>query len=254
MTAADATQADPARPATRFGPEPPVRIERPAQHHRWRRLTFLHWPVPATAIAPTLPTGLTVDTFDDTAWIGLVLFHLDIRVPGIPYVPWAGRFVETNVRTYVRVGDRPGVYFFSLDAGSALAVRAARLLFNLPYYLASMDVKAGTAGVSYESTRSTSGRPAEFSASYRPVGPPGPASERSLEYFLTERYCLYTTDRRGRVWRCDIHHAQWPLQPAAAEVEVNTMLRQIGLMLPDTPPLLHFARRLDVVAWRPSRV
>jgi uncharacterized protein YqjF (DUF2071 family) len=219
----------------------------------WHNLLFAHWPIAADALRPHVPAAFDLDVFDRQAWIAVVPFFMTNVAPrGVPALPWVSAFAELNVRTYVRIGDRPGVYFFSLDAGSALAVRAARTLFNLPYYSASMDVNAERAGVSYRSFRHGSAPPAEFSASYRPVGPSVSAPAATLEHFLTERYCLYHLDRRGRPYRLDIHHPPWSLQPAEAELRRNSMAAASGLMLPDTPPLLHFSRRQDVVAWAPQ--
>jgi hypothetical protein len=167
-------------------------------------------------------------------------------------VRWVSEFPELNVRTYVRVGGKPGVYFFSLDAGSALAVRAARLLLNLPYQHATMSVESRDGLVSYESRRHD-GR-AGFRARYRPIGPSSPPAAGSLEYFLTERYCLYHLTRSGRPYRLEIHHPPWPLQTAEAEIRLNTMASASGLTLPSDAPLLHFANRQDMVGWGPERM
>jgi uncharacterized protein len=170
---------------------------------------------------------------------------------GIPPMPWVSEFPELNVRTYVRVGDRPGVYFFSLDAGSMLAVRAARTLLNLPYYHASMHVASHMDVVSYDNRRNADPT-AEFSAKYWPTGSASAPVEGSLEYFLTERYCLYNVNRRGQPYRLEIHHPPWLLQPAEAQLARNSMADAAGVTLPGRPPLLHFVRRQDTVAWPPS--
>jgi uncharacterized protein YqjF (DUF2071 family) len=156
------------------------------------------------------------------------------------------------VRTYVRVHDRPGIYFFSLDAGSALAVQAARTLLNLPYFSASMTVTPQAGGIEYESRRQDDPSDARLSARYRPVGAPFQAVDGTLEYFLTERYCLYNLDHRGAAYRLEIHHPPWPLQAADAEFASNTMADAAGLSLPDMKPLLHFSKRQDMVAWPPT--
>jgi uncharacterized protein YqjF (DUF2071 family) len=170
---------------------------------------------------------------------------------GVPSLPWLSEFPELNVRTYVRVGERPGVYFFSLDAGSALAVQTARTLLNLPYHSASMTVSAERGSIRYESQRS--GEPgARFSATYRPVGPVRRAARGTLEYFLTERYCLYNLHHNGEPYRLEIHHPAWPLQSAEATFDRNTMAEAAGLVLGGTAPLLHYAHRQDMVAWPPA--
>jgi uncharacterized protein YqjF (DUF2071 family) len=223
---------------------------------RWHDLLFMHWPVPEQALLPVIPSSLAVDTCDGTAWIGVVPFRMTGDRPrALPPVPWLSAFPELNVRTYVTTGGKPGVWFLSLDAANRLAVRMARLVFHLPYYDARMASECSDEEVHYTSQRTHRGAPsAVFRGHYRPIGPVFHASPGTLEHWLTERYCLYAVDRHGQVWRGDIHHARWPLQPAEAEVGVNTMTHQIGLTLPDTPPLLHFARRQDVVGWTPRRV
>ncbi|GAB4200095.1 MAG: DUF2071 domain-containing protein [Roseiflexaceae bacterium] len=222
----------------------------------WHDLLFMHWPVAPAALRALLPPGLELETFDGQAWLGVVPFWMrGVRARATPALPWVSAFPELNVRTYVRADDRPGVWFFSLDAANPLAVQVARATFHLPYFDARMAALRTAEGIDYRSTRTHRGAsPAEFAARYRPIGPVQRAAPGSFDAWLTERYCLYAANRRGRVWRGEIHHAPWPLQPAEAEVERNSMAAPIRLRLPDTPPLLHFARRLDVLAWLPERV
>jgi uncharacterized protein len=218
----------------------------------WNDLLFAHWPVHPSELRGTVPPAFELDLFSGDAWIGVVPFTMTNVAPrGVPSLPWVSEFPELNVRTYVRVSDRPGVYFFSLDAGSALAVRTARLLLNLPYHRASMSAARTNGGITYRSVRD-SNRKAEFAASYRPTGPAVVPVEGSLEYFLTERYCLYNQHRNGSPYRLEIHHPPWLLQPAAAQFDRNTMMEVNRLAPLDEPPLLHFAQRQDMVAWAPS--
>jgi len=236
----------------------------------WRDLLFLHWPIDPAVLAPLVPSPLRLDTFDGRAWLGVVPFRMaGTRLRGLPPIPGTAAFPEINVRTYAVAPDgRTGVWFFSLDATSRLAVRAARAWFGLPYFDARIDcavdttgggrgdgaVDAGvgdtTGGVRYRSVRTHRGAPAAtFAGRYRPTGPVAPAAPGTLDHWLTERYALFSVDRRGRVGCGEIHHPPWPLQPAAAAVETNTMAAPIGVALADPAPLVHFARRIDVVAW-----
>jgi uncharacterized protein len=217
----------------------------------WHDLLFAHWSVDARVLVSRIPSPLALDLFDERAWIGIVSFRMTNVAPrGMPALPWISAFAELNVRTYVRMGNTPGVYFFSLDASNALAVLVASTLFHLPYYSASMRVESQDGTIRYRSRRnSASSQPAEWVASYGPTGPVHRPTPGSLEYFLTERYCLYTFDRRRRARRLDIHHPPWPLQPASAEIVVNTMARASGIVLPSREPVLHFAKRQDMVAW-----
>ncbi len=147
----------------------------------------------------------------------------------------------------------PAWYFFSLDAGNAIAVKAARAFLNLPYYLAGMSVSRTGNEITYRSA-SRSGGPAEFNATYEPLGMPFAPVEGTLEYFLTERYCLYHRDRGGVPYRLEIHHPPWSLQVAKATIGRNTMATAAGLSVSGEPAMLHFAQRQDVVAWMPSRI
>jgi uncharacterized protein len=217
----------------------------------WNDLLFAHWRVDASQLRPAIPDAFDLDLFDGEAWLGVVPFYMtNVGVRGAPALPWTSAFPELNVRTYVRVAGRPGVYFFSLDAGRRLAVAAARALFNLPYYFAVMSATRRGDGVDYLSTR-RSGR-GDFKAIYEPASAPFVASVGSIEYFLTERYCLYHHDRRGRPYRLEIHHRPWLLYVASAAITVNTMAAASHLDIKGSPSLLHFARRQDAVAWWPA--
>jgi uncharacterized protein len=222
----------------------------------WHDLLFAHWPVDVEALRALIPSALELDLWDERAWLGIVPFTMTNVAPrGVPAMPGLSAFPEVNVRTYVRVGDKPGVFFFSLDAATATAVHGARLLFGLPYYTATMDVREQRGQIRYASRRtSASSHRAELVVTYRPLGPVYQAAPGSRDYFLTERYCLYTVDKKGRPRRLEIHHPPWPLQRAEAAFEVLEMTEQIGLTLPDQPPLLHFSKRQDVVAFPMRRV
>jgi hypothetical protein len=138
-----------------------------------------------------------------------------------------------------------------LDAANRLAVRGARFLYHLPYFDARMSIAPDADGFRYQSLRThRHAPPAEFRARYRPIGDVYHSKEGDLDHFLTHRLCLYSADRAGRVYRGDIAHAPWPLQPAECDTEINRMADQLAISLPDTPPLLHFAKRLDVLAGR----
>jgi uncharacterized protein YqjF (DUF2071 family) len=221
----------------------------------WRDLLFAHWPFSAIELRRVVPSALELDLFQEQGWIGVVPFRMTgIRLRGLPPIPPASASLELNVRTYVTVDGRPGVYFFSLDAEKLLLVMAARYWYRLPYFHARMGFRERDGLVSYESCRmNRKAPPAEFRAQYRPTGEAFHTTPGTLEHWLTARYCLYSIDPRGRVLRAEIKHAPWPLQPAVAEISANTMTAPIGLSL-SGPPLLHFARELEVVAWTPETV
>jgi uncharacterized protein YqjF (DUF2071 family) len=219
----------------------------------WHDLLFAHWPVERAVLDGKIPPPLELEAFDNRAWIGVVPFLMtNVGPRGVPLPRVLSSFPEVNVRTYVRVADRPGVFFFSLDAGSALAVFAARSLLNLPYHAAEMRIVSEHSHTSFVSRRRQSA--ADLEATYGPAGPVFHAQPGTLDYFLTERYCLYGVSHFGAPYRLEIHHAPWPLQRAEATLTKNTLALASGLTLPSTPPLLHFAKRQDVVAWLPRRV
>jgi uncharacterized protein YqjF (DUF2071 family) len=227
---------------------------------RWHDLLFMHWALEPSALAPLLPAPLVPELFDGRAWLGIVPFRMTgVRLRATPPLPWLSAFPELNVRTYVSLPGRdgtprPGVWFFSLDAARWLAVQAARASFGLPYFQAAMRCEPDGEAIRYASRRRGEGVGAELAGRYEPAGPVRVTERGTLEHFLTARYCLYAVDRRGRLRRAEIDHAPWPLQPAVAEIERNTMTAPLGLRLPPVEPLLHFARRLEVRVWAPVPV
>ncbi|MCU1310018.1 MAG: hypothetical protein JWO20_1143 [Candidatus Angelobacter sp.] len=226
---------------------------------RWHDLLFAHWGMEPESVRLLLPKALRpfLDTFEGKAWVGVVPFWMSrVKFRGLPALPGLSTFAEMNVRTYVTVDGKPGVYFFSLDAENLLAVYAARIGFSLAYFYARMSVNVSDGdGVQYSSRRLEKPRPAEFAGSYAPVGVETfHASRGSIEQFLVERYCLYTANSRGEILRGDIHHLPWPLRHAEAKFEINNVAQSHGIQLPNPPPLLHFAKELDVFIWPPERV
>ncbi len=217
----------------------------------WHDLLFLHWPVDGRMLRALLPAGLELDLHEGQAYVAITPFHMTNVAPrGVPALPGISSMPELNVRTYVTAKGIPGVYFFSLDAGSALAVGAARTMYHLPYYSAKMHVEHRDGWIHYRSRRAGhAGRPAELRGRYRSVGAARRPARGSLEYFLTERYCLYTFDHAFHMYRVDIHHGPWALTLAEAEIDVNTMADASNIRLPAVSPLAHFAKRQDTVVW-----
>jgi hypothetical protein len=225
-----------------------------SQH--WNDLLLAHWPVPVAAITALLPAGLEADTFEGSAWVGMVPFWLDrVKLRGTPPLPGMGGFPDLNLRTYVR--DRgsgeAGIYCFSLDASNLLAVAAARVFFHLPYYWSQMRMEQCSEREFYfYSRRRFSLRPVVFKVRYRGLGPTRRLAEihgGTLEYFLTERYSLFTRNHEGQSIRAHIHHVPSPLEDAEAEIEQNDLAAAIGIELPNEKPVLHYSRRLAVYIW-----
>jgi uncharacterized protein YqjF (DUF2071 family) len=213
-----------------------------ANAQTWIDLAFLHWRVDADELRRAVGRSVELDTFDGDAWLGITPFLLTgFLLRGVPPLPKLSTFPELNVRTYVTRDGKPGIWFFSLDAGSTLAVEGAKRLYKLPYHRAQMSYVRADDRVQYESARSG----AAFSGSYRGTGNLFRAEPGTLEHFLTERYCLYTEDG-ARVYRADIHHPPWDLQRGEATIDLNTMA---PLALEDDEPHVLFSPRLDVVVW-----
>ena len=231
---------------------------------RWNDLLFAHWPVSPPEIQRLLPPGLELDTFDGHAWVGVIPFWMDNVVTRSVAdrtfaIPTTRTFPELNLRTYVRssLTGRAGVYFFSLDCASPLAVLGARTIFHLPYFPAKMTRITTGSTVTYTSHRQLTRHPVRYEATYAPLREASntprsgarPALGRScLESFLTERYCLFTHSR-NRILVGEIHHHPWPLEPAVAEIRLNEIPAAHGITLPGTPPILHFSRQLEVILW-----
>jgi uncharacterized protein len=222
----------------------------------WHDLLFAHWAVDAAELLPHIPAKLEIDTFKGRAWLGIVPFRMSgVRLRWTPPLPWLSAFPELNVRTYVTAEGKPGVWFFSLDAANPVAVAAARMSFHLPYFNARMKCNEIEGWIQYQSQRSHPRAPgAAFEARYRPAGEFLEAQRGTLEHFLTERYCLYSAASDGQIYRGEIHHPPWLLQPAEAQFTRNSMTAAAGLAAPAELPLLHFARRQYMVAWAPHRM
>lgn len=221
----------------------------------WSELLFAHWPVDPAAVAQHLPEGLTLDTRDGKAWVGVVPFYMsDVAPRGLPAMPYLSRFAELNLRTYVTNDNKPGVWFFSLDAENPIAVRIARAAFNLPYMDAKMSlIKPSESKVSYTSCRTHRNEPkADFKGQYEPIGDPFRAADGTLEHWLTARYCLYSADRKGNLHRGEIDHPPWTLRAAQCEIEENSMGDAWNFCFNSDPHLL-CAAPIKVRAWATTR-
>jgi uncharacterized protein YqjF (DUF2071 family) len=223
----------------------------PIMRQHWGKLLFMHWPIEAERLRPLIPDRLSIDTFEGSAYIGVVPFTMwGVRPTFTPPVPGLSAFHELNVRTYVHLDGTPGVWFFSLDAESALAVWGARIFFHLPYFKARMSLKEQEQTILYSSRRTHQGAPpAEFDATWTIGEALAQASApNSIAFFLTERYCLYAA-HRAKLFRCRIFHPPWPLQQASLTLHRSTMIESLGVQTPAGDPLLHYAEALQVDIW-----
>ena len=225
----------------------PQRVERATMLQRWIDLSFVHWAFDASDVRPLVPGNLEIDTFDGAAWIGLIPFRLQIRRPGVPYLPWLSSFPETNLRTYVVGPDgRRGIWFLSLDAARLAAVAAARTSYRLPYMWADAEMRRRGSRIRYRGRRRWP-RPgiAEYDLTVDvglPVTRPG-----QLERFLTARWHLFSPERLrlpptgvGLV-RTTVEHPSWPLHAARIEHLEETVLAAAGLPAPTMEPVALFS-------------
>jgi uncharacterized protein len=233
---------------------------------RWEHLLFYHWPVDSALVASKLPTGMELDLWHDDdgpdrsdpkAWLAIVPFLLHYMPRGLHYLPiWVG-FNELNLRTYVRYKGTPGVYFFTLEADELLSIAVARTAFHLTYQYSQFQVTTTDDKVAFSAQRNRVWNQAtgqhnqpHLNVEYGPM--PGSSvidNPSPLERFLTERYCFFSADAKGRIHQGNIHHSPWPLQPAWCTETVNTVPQAFGFEGPTCPPLLHYCRSLDVAAW-----
>jgi len=239
----------------------PLPAGRWAMTQRWNDLLFAHWPVPVSTMAALLPEWLDVDTFQGSAWLGAVPFWLDrIKIRGVPPIPGARSFPDLSLRTYVRdqYTGTPGVYSFSLDASNLLAVAAARYFYHLPYHWSEMKIEQrAEREFAFYSRRRFSSREVIFKARYRGLGPTRRLAEigpGTIESFMTERSCMFSSDPAGQPIRSNLHYVPWPLEDAEAVIERNDLAAAIGIQLPDIEPVLHYSRRLAVYIWPAEQV
>jgi uncharacterized protein YqjF (DUF2071 family) len=228
---------------------------RPIMHQNWGKLLFMHWRIDEKLLRPLIPAELEIDSFAGSAWIGVVPFTMwGIRASFLPPIPGTSAFHELNVRTYVHYQGVPSVWFLSLDAASKLAVWGARKFYYLPYFNAQMSLAQTRNVIRYSSSRrDRHGAPAEFQATWTISEPLPPTSPDSLEFFLTERYCLHS-ENKGQLYTSRIHHQPWPLQRATLDSLSSTMIESHGLPTPEGDPLLHYAEEISVDIWPLRRV
>jgi hypothetical protein len=238
----------------RYEPTCPLRVERPVMFHRWETLTFLHWAYDADVVQRLLPRTLTVETFDGSAWVGLVPFYMRVSAPGVPRLPWLSNFCETNVRTYVRdEAGRSGVWFFSLDAERFAAVAAARIGFRLPYMWSRMRLVREGDEIRYTTRRRWPGGPVSSRVRVEIGSPFAPGELTDRDHFLTARWRLFSVGGATGGWRryANAQHDPWPLHRVSVHELDDRLVSDTGLPQPESEPLAHYSPGVDVRIGRP---
>lgn len=217
----------------------------------WEHLLFAHWAIPPSMIRSMVPDALEIDTYEGTGWISIIPFMMTgVRLRCLPPIPFTTTFPEINVRTYVKVGGRSGIYFLSLDASNPLITAIARKWYRLPYFEASMNFQKHKEGIEIHSRRVKSPVQTEqFSAAYQPRTDVFIAKKGSLEYWLTERYTLFCEcAKTKRIYGANVYHEPWRLQKATVQIHENTLAER-RFSLEDTPSLSLYSRGVQSIVW-----
>ncbi len=233
----------------------PTPVQRPVMMHRWDQLTFLHWRYPAEVVQRLLPSGLQVETFGGSAWVGLVPFVMQLRPPRVAPVPWLSHFCETNVRTYAIAPDgSTGVWFLSLDAARLPAVLGARVGYRLPYFWSSMSVDVDGDRFDYRCRRRWPGpTPATSHVEIEVRDRFEPDELCELDHWLTARWTLFAKFPRG-LWLARAQHPPWTLHRADVLRLDDTLVRAAGLPAPHGQPLVHHSPGTEVRVSLPTAV
>jgi hypothetical protein len=232
----------------------------------WRNILFLHWPVDPEILKLHIPDPLEMDTFEGSAWIGIVAFSMQgIYFRGLPFVSVVRPFSEVNVRTYVNHNGKPGVFFMSLDVDDWASLNIAKRWYRLPYHPADISIRKTGGDVAIKRNRKGSAmhetgtvqiksvrkaaEPVAFQGRFTPSGSVFFPEAGTLDHFLTERYGFYTTHDQLNIYCGDIHHPPWPLQKAGIQIDRNTLFSPFHIDVSDQTPIAHFSEGVDSLMW-----
>ncbi|WP_010651685.1 YqjF family protein [Oceanobacillus massiliensis] len=232
----------------------PVPSKRWILRQRWRNVSFMHWAVQPKHLRPFIPDRLTIDTYHSQAWIGILVFDMEsIHFRGLPKLSLTPRFSEVNVRTYVTYNGVPGIYFLSIDVDNWASSKIAKRWYRLPYHDAAIANEPALHTYHYESIRRKQTY-LKAEGSVTPISEIYHSEKKSLDYWLTERYRLYTA-QKSALYEADIHHKPWPLQKAEANISRNSHLSRLKIDVnPFSPTVVHFSQGVDTLFWNIKKI
>lgn len=234
----------------------PIITENWIMRQSWSNVLFTHWPISAELLRPHIPRSLKIDTFDGTAWLGVVVFGMEgIYLRGLSALSVTPKFAEVNVRTYVQWKGKPGVYFLSLDVGDLASLMIARRWYRLPYKAARISSHNESQTFSCQSQRKGQAKfPIGFQAEYIPLSEVYFSKKEMFDHWLTERYCFFSADKRGNIYCGEIHHQPWPLQKVEIEICRNSLFTPFQFDLSEEKVIAHFSKGLDSLFWNIKRL
>ncbi len=223
---------------------------------RWRNLLFSHWPIPLETLRRHIPSELEIDTYQGRAYLGVIVFMIEgIHLRGLSSLSLTPVFSEVNLRTYVHYQGKPGVFFLSLDVGDWASYTIAKRWYRLPYKKALISFQKEGQSFACQSVRKgTIDPPISFGVKYAPASEVYVPKEGTLDHWLTERYCLFSTNNGSNIYCGEIHHRPWPLQKAKADISKNTLFTPFRMEGSEGKPICHFSKGLDTLFWNIKKI
>ncbi|MBS4197060.1 YqjF family protein [Lederbergia citri] len=221
---------------------------------KWRDVLFMHLPIKPEKLQPYIPSAVEIDTFEDYAWLGVIVFKIDGIFPrGFPPVSIRPAFPEINLRTYVRCNDKPGIYFLSLDVDDWTSCSLAKRWLHVPYHPAKISFQKIEQSYHFESNRNHH-IPIICKGSYTPKSEIFYPENMTLDHWLTERYCFFSHNQKSNVYCLDIHHHPWPLQRAEATIHSNDLCRPFNFDFENETPIFHYSQGVDALIWNIKKI
>ncbi|MEH7125174.1 DUF2071 domain-containing protein [Bacillus sp. JJ1532] len=222
----------------------------------WRDLLFIHWPIPSEKLRKHIPASLEIDTFNGSAWLGIIVFVMDGIYPrGLPNISILPKFQEINVRTYVKCNGKSGIYFLSLDVCDWASYTIAKRWLRLPYQSAQISIEKKGQNFHYKSIRKRKTKyEITIDGTYKPLEEVYLPKEGTLDHFLTERYCFFSSNNGIHTYCLEIHHQPWQLQKTEIEIYKNTLFTPFNIDVNKVTPISHFSKGTDSLIWNIKKI